>query len=94
LRYKHHGGGENLNYELSQHAKDSAAEREIPGEWIERVLTSPARRMPDRQDAALEHRLGVIDEFGGRVLRVVINPTVVPVRVVTVYFDRKMKGNL
>ena len=83
-----------MKYELSQHAKDSIAEREIPIEWIERVLTSPARRMPDRRDAALEHRLGVIDEFGGRVLRVVTNPNAIPLRVVTVYFDRTMKGKL
>ena len=52
------------------------------------------RREPDRRDAALEHRLGVIDEFGGRVLRVVVNPSAIPIGVVTVYFDRKLKGTL
>ena len=83
-----------MKYELSQHAKDAVAEREILIEWIEDVLRSPARRVPDRRDAGLEHLLGVIDQYGGRVLRVVINPTAVPIRVVTVYFDRKMKGNL
>lgn len=83
-----------MKYELSRHAKDSVAERQIPIEWIERVLSSPARRMPDRRDAALEHRLGVIEEHEGRVLRVVVNPTAVPIRVVTVYFDRTMKGKL
>ena len=83
-----------MKYQLSQHATDSVAEREIPIEWIERVLTSPTRRMPDRRDAALEHLLGAIEEFDERVLRVVVNPTAVPVRVVTVYFDRTMKGKL
>jgi Domain of unknown function (DUF4258) len=67
-----------MKYQLSQHAKDSVAEREIPFEWIERILTSPTRRMPDRRDAALEHRLGVIEEFHGRILRGVVNPTAVP----------------
>ena len=81
-----------MKYELSQHAKDSVAEREIPTEWIERVLNSPARRMPDRRDPTLEHRLGIIDEFGGKALRVMVNPAVVPIRVVTVYFDRTMNG--
>jgi hypothetical protein len=76
-----------MKYELSQHAKDSVAEREIPLQWIERVLNAPTRRMPDRRDAALEHRFGVIEEFGGRVLRVVVNPSALPLRVVTVYFD-------
>ena len=83
-----------MKYELTRHAKDSVAEQEIETEWIERVLTSPGRRMPDKRNAFLEHRLGVIDEFGGRVLRVVVNPTVIPIRVVTVYFDRTMKGKL
>ena len=35
-----------------------------------------------------------VPEFGHRVLRVVVNPTVAPIRVVTLYFDRKMKGKL
>jgi hypothetical protein len=50
--------------------------------------------MMDPYVATLEHRLGVIDEFGARVLRVVVNPSAVPLRIVTVYFDRRMKGKL
>lgn len=83
-----------MKYELTQHAKDSIAEREIPKQWIEQVLSSPAKRMPDRRDATLEHRLGVIEEFGGRILRVVLNPNTIPIRVVAVYFDRTMKGKV
>jgi hypothetical protein len=41
-----------------------------------------------------EAQRGFLPEFGGRVLRVVVNKTVVPERVVTVYFDRTMKGKL
>jgi ribonuclease PH len=83
-----------VKYELSQHARDSIAEREINLDWVERVLVAPARRERDRRDAALEHRLGIIDEFGGRVLRVVVNLSAIPIRIVTVYFDRKLKGKL
>jgi uncharacterized protein YuzE len=57
-----------------------------------RVLNAPARRMTNRRDPTLEHRLGVIAEFAGRVLRVVVNPEAVPIRVGTVYFDRTMNG--
>ena len=57
-------------------------------------MISPARRIPDREDKAFEHRLGVIEEFDRRVLRVVFNQNAVPVRIVTVYFDRTMKGKL
>ena len=49
---------------------------------------------PDPIDPELEHRLGRIDEYDGRVLRVIVNATVTPPRVVTVYFDRKMRGKL
>jgi uncharacterized protein DUF4258 len=83
-----------VKYELSQHAKDSVAEREIRIEWIEHVLNAPTKRLPDRRNPALEHLLGTIAESGGRALRVVINPATVPIRVVTVYFDRKMKGKV
>jgi hypothetical protein len=35
-----------------------------------------------------------IPEFGGRVLRVAVNTTVEPNRVVSVFFNRQMKGKL
>ena len=46
------------------------------------------------KDPTVESRLAKIPEHGDRVLRVVINKTVVPARVVSVYFDRTMKGKL
>lgn len=83
-----------MKYKLTQHARDVVEEREIPSEWIERVLNSPQRVEPDPEDAELEHRLGRIAEHGNRVLRVVLNRTVSPALVVTVYFDRAMRNKL
>lgn len=83
-----------MDYELTQHAIDVLREREISIEWIERVVSKPALTKTDPVDGALEHRLGEIVEFDNRVLRVVINARVEPVRVVTAYFDRAMKGKL
>ena len=83
-----------MNYELSQHAKNVLAERDIPVAWLERVLDSPVWTEPDAGDVELEHRLGIIAEHGDRVLRVVINKEANPVRIVTLYFDRTMKGKL
>jgi hypothetical protein len=83
-----------VKYRLTQHAKDVLEEREIPVEWLERVLNSPQRIEPDPADAELEHSLGRIAEFGNRVLRVVVNKTVRPVMVITVYFDRTMRNRL
>ena len=48
----------------------------------------------DPDDATVERRFRRIPEFGGRVLRVAVNTTVEPNRVVSVFFDRKMKGKL
>jgi hypothetical protein len=83
-----------VDYELSAHARHVLVERGLQPEWLERVLRRPALRLPDALDAALEHRLARIDEHGGRVLRVVVNVTVRPPRIVTVYFDRTMKDKL
>ena len=69
-------------------------ERGIAVAWLERVLSSPQRIEPDPDDAELEHRLGRITEHGSRALRVVINKSVRPVRVVTLYFDRAMRNRL
>lgn len=83
-----------MNYKLTQHTQDVIKEREISEEWVERVLDLPEMMEADPLDDDLEHRLGKIKEYGNRVLRVVINKGVSPVRVVTAYFDRKMKGKL
>jgi len=37
----------------------------------------------------LEHRLAAIPEFGNRVLRVIVNTSAIPPRVITAYFDRR-----
>jgi hypothetical protein len=83
-----------VKFKLTQHAKNVLEEREIPPEWLERVLNSPQLIESDPDDAELEHRLGRVAEHGNRVLRVVLNKTVRPVSVVTVYFDRTMRGKL
>jgi hypothetical protein len=83
-----------MNYTLTEHAKKMLTEREIPVEWLERVLNEPALCEADPDDASLERRYRPIPEFEGRVLRVVINATVEPVHVVSVFFDRSMRGKL
>lgn len=83
-----------MNYDLTQHARDAIAKRKIATPWLEEALANPARAEPDASDPELEHRLATITEFGNRMLRVVVNRTVSPVKVVTVYLDRSMKGKL
>jgi hypothetical protein len=83
-----------VHYELTQHARDVLEERRISVAWMERVLGNPALIQPSITDPDLENRFDKIAEFGDRVLRVVVNNKVVPERVVSVYFDRRMKGKL
>jgi hypothetical protein len=62
--------------------------------WVEQVLNSPEMVESDNDDPELTHHVGQIKEHGNRALHVVFNMRVNPVRIVTVYFDRKMKGRL
>jgi uncharacterized protein DUF4258 len=81
-------------FALTAHARTVIAERSIKAEWLARVLSQPEETEPDAADTNLKHALARIPEHGNRVLRVVYNGSVKPIRVVTVYFDRSMKGKL
>jgi hypothetical protein len=82
-----------MNYELTQHARKVMAERGIALEWMERTLNGPQWELPDPTDPEIRRRFRRIPEFGDRVLRVAVNTTVTPVRVVSVFFDRSQKGH-
>jgi hypothetical protein len=79
-------------YQLTSHAEAAALKRKIDVAWIERALAEPDWREPDRAKPGVMHAFLRIAERGHRVLRVVYNPSVHPVRVITVYFDRRLRG--
>jgi len=83
-----------VKFELTKHAQKVLDEREIRVAWLERTLSAPELVLPDPEDATVERRFRRIPEFGGRVLRVAINTAIEPNRVVSVFFDRQMKGKL
>lgn len=83
-----------MKYVLSQHAQTRLLERKIELAWLERIIANPQRTEPDPDDPALEHRLAAVPECGNRVLRVVCDPRQNPLKVVTVHFDRSLKGKL
>jgi hypothetical protein len=63
-------------------------ERHIPEEWVRQAIA-----LPDRHETPMDgtmHFIKAIPKYGGRFLRVVVNPTVSPQRVVTVFFDRRL----
>ena len=85
---------ENFPYQLTDHAIKRISERQIQLEWVVRVLQNPQKTEPDAEDPQLRHALGTIAEYGDRVLRVIYNETINPWRIVSVHFDRKLKGKL
>jgi len=83
-----------LDYELTKHARDVLEERDIPIEFLERALKYPELIEPDRYDNDLEHRLIKIPENANRILRIIINIRATPIRIISVYYDRTMRGKL
>jgi len=63
-------------------------------EWVEQTLSSPELTLTDPTDPTVERRFRRIPESGERVLRVAVNMSVDPIRIVSVFYDRKMKGRL
>ena len=85
---------ENFPYSLTDHAVQRISERKISLTWIHQVLSNPEKTELHPEDPQLRYACGTIPEYGNRVLRVVYNETVSPWRIVSVYFDRKLKGKL
>ncbi|OQW59902.1 MAG: hypothetical protein BVN28_09835 [Nitrospira sp. ST-bin4] len=83
-----------MPYVLTAHAADAMEKRNIRREWLESVLVAPGRKSPDLVDSSLEHWLRIIPEHDNRVLRVIVNIQANPLRVVTLYFDRTVRGQL
>jgi hypothetical protein len=81
-------------YQLSDHAAKRIQARKINEQWIIDALESPDREEPDQVDPNAMHALKKISEMDDRVLRVVYNPSVHPVRVISVHFDRRLRGKL
>lgn len=80
------------DFELSAHARDMLQERRIPEEWVWRALSFPDRCETDMSGNM--HYIKAIPEYGGRFLRVVVNPAVKPRRIVTVFFDRRLRRQI
>ena len=83
-----------MRLRFTRHALEALDERRIPIEWAERVVSAPELRAHDPEDPDVERFFGRVPERDDRVLRVAVNTHVVPWRVVSVFFDRDMRGRL
>ena len=83
-----------MRLRFTRHALHAMAERTIPAEWVEQTVAAPALRTHDPHDSEVERFFRRVPERGDRVLRVAVNTRVAPWRVVSVFFDRAMRGEL
>jgi hypothetical protein len=81
-----------VEWEFSRHARTVVQEREIAIEWIQLTLDAPER--VEQLTDGTWHYLSRITENEDRVLRVILNRDNNPARVITVFFDRRMRGQL
>ena len=85
---------ESAKLEFTKHALQAMTERKIPVAWVEWVVAKPTLRESDSNDPEVERFFRRIPEQGDRILRVAVNTHVAPWRVVSVFFDRNVKGKL
>ena len=78
-----------MDFTLTSHAEEMLKERAISESWVKRAIETP-----DWENVGADnntHYFKRIPEHEGRVLHVVVNRSVSPGRVVTVFFDRKAR---
>ena len=83
-----------IDHVLTKHAETVIKERGIRLDWLERILRNPDRQTVDTSDPELKHAIGPIAENGDRILRVIYNDNVKPLRIITAYFDRTLRNKL
>lgn len=81
-------------YAFSAHAEVAIENRGIKKKWIFETIANPQVTEKDADDPEICHFLMKILENDGRVLRVVLNYTSDPQKVVTAFFDRGMRNKL
>lgn len=79
---------------FTEHANHALKNRMIDRKWVLKTVEQPDLRQCDPNDEELERFYRRIPDCGDRVLRVVVNTKLAPWRIVSVFFDRRMKGKL
>jgi hypothetical protein len=79
-----------IKYIFSKHATDMMKERNISEDWVWRALND-SENIFTGEDGNL-HFSKVIAEKENRVLHVVVNPAISPKRIVTLFFDRRLRS--
>jgi len=74
---------------FTAHARTMMHERGIVEDWVKSTVLDPD--MTEQRGDDEVHYLKKIPQKRGKVLRVIVNPSVNPERVITVFFDRRVQ---
>jgi hypothetical protein len=77
-------------FQYTRHFKDMLQERSIPMSFITITLTKPEK--VENHDDGTMHFLRQIPRRDNRWLRVVVNVVVEPNKIITAFFDRRLRG--
>lgn len=76
-------------FEYTKHALEMIQERLIRTDWIDATISIPDKTEFIDNDEI--HYIKQIKEFGNRYLRIVVNPYSQPKKIITLFFDRRIK---
>ena len=77
------------DYQFSEHAYDMLKERNIKESWVKGALEKPSKK--EAKENGTIHYIKSIEEYGGRYLRVIVNPDAHPQKIVTLFFNRRLR---
>ena len=79
-----------VDFAFSKHAQDMMDERNILEDWIWHTLREPETSFTGEDGN--QHFTKAISERENRILHVVVNPNITPKRIVTLFFDRRLRN--
>lgn len=77
------------DFTFSEHATDMLNERKIREAWVDLAINDPDAKRENSADGTI-HYIKSIKEYNDRHLRVVVNPSNKPIKIVTLFFDRRL----
>ena len=81
-----------MDYVYTKHAEYVMEERGIKIEWVRETIDNPD--MKETSEDGKLHIIRQIEEYGNRYLRVIIEPECEPKKIITVFFDRRLRRSI
>jgi len=76
-----------VKFTVTEHARKRCARRGVDLQWISEAIQNPRETFPDLVDPDATHFRYDVPQRGFRTLRVVVNDSVDPPRIITAFFE-------